>query len=153
MSPLSLGYFFCLFFSLTCESVVVKSTVSRIWTSCLLLWTHFPYLWIRVIMTSTSEDNSRIKWHNERQASRAVVAHNKGRDWHPPPAFLPPPSPSPSLSSSTSSTTSFFVCFIFLVMIQNPEIIKKKIYQFNHIKVKTLDMKKKTSKPINKAYR
>lgn len=28
-------------------------------------------------------------------------------------------------------------------MIQNPEIIKKKIYQFNHIKVKTLDMKKK----------
>ena len=40
-------------------------------------------------------------------------------------------------------------------MIQNPEIIEKEIYQFNHMKVKTLDMKKKptTSKPINKAYR
>ena len=35
-------------------------------------------------------------------------------------------------------------------MIQNPEIIKKEIYQFNHIKVKTLDMKKNNNKQTHK---
>lgn len=109
---------------------VVKSTVSQIWTGRLLLWTHFPYLKIRAIMT-TSEDSSRIKWHNEHQACRAVTAHSKGREWHRPPAFLLPPPPSPSLSSTTSSTASIFL--FFLEMMQNPEIIKKKNYQFNHI--------------------